>query len=51
MLRNIFWKVSVLGDYKRVLEVRARPHPQGDIAGLIGSTLIAHHLVEFARLA
>ncbi|MBA7468248.1 MAG: DUF4070 domain-containing protein [Bradyrhizobium icense] len=52
MLRNIFWKVGVLGDYKRVFwKFALRRLRQGDIEGLIGSTLIAHHLIEFARLA
>ena len=52
MLRNIFWKVGVLGDYKRVFWKFALGRlRKGDIEGLIGSTLIAHHLIEFARLA
>jgi radical SAM superfamily enzyme YgiQ (UPF0313 family) len=52
MLRNIFWKVGVLGDYKLVFwKFALRRLRQGDIEGLIGSTLIAHHLIEFARLA
>ena len=50
MLRNIFWKVGVLGDYKRVFWKFALGRiRKGDIEGLIGSTLIAHHLIEFAR--
>jgi hopanoid C-2 methylase len=52
MLRNIFWKVGVLGDYRRVFWKFALGRlRKGDIEGLIGSTLIAHHLIEFARLA
>src|SRR5438105_9589528 len=52
MLRNIFWKVGVLGDYKRVFWKFALGRiRKGDIEGLIGSALIAHHLIEFARLA
>jgi len=52
MLRNIFWKVGVLGDYKRVFwkfalgRLRHR-----DIEGLLGSALIGHHLIVFARKA
>jgi hypothetical protein len=52
MLRKIFWKVGVLGDYKRVFWKFALGRlRKGDIKGLIGSTLIAHHLIEFARAA
>src|SRR3984893_5134325 len=52
MLRNIFWKVGVLGDYKRVFwkfalgRLRKR-----DIEGLLGAVLVAHHLIVFARKA
>jgi hopanoid C-2 methylase len=52
MLRNIFWKVGVLGDYKRVFWKFALGRIRhGDIEGLIGSAIIAHHLIEFARAA
>jgi hypothetical protein len=53
MLRNIFWKVGVLGDYKRVFWKFALPRlRRGDIEGLIGSVaIIAHHLIMFARAA
>ncbi len=52
MLRNIVWKVGVLGDYKRVFWKFALGRlRKGDIEGLIGSALIAHHLIEFSRLA
>ena len=52
ILRNIFWKVGVLGDYKKVFwkfalgRLRHR-----DIEGLIHSAIIAHHLIEFSRAA
>jgi hypothetical protein len=50
MLRNIFWKVGVLGDYRRVFWKFALPRLRhGDIEGLISSTLVAHHLIMFAR--
>jgi radical SAM superfamily enzyme YgiQ (UPF0313 family) len=50
MLRNIFWKVGVLGDYKRVFWKFALGRlRRGDIEGLIGSATIAHHLIKFAR--
>jgi len=52
MLRNIFWKVGVLGNYKRVFWKFALDRlRKGDIEGLIGSAMIAHHLIEFARAA
>jgi hypothetical protein len=52
MLRNIFWKVGVLGDYKRVFWKFALGRlRKGDIEGLIGSAMIAHHLIEFSRMA
>ena len=50
MLRNIFWKVGVLGDYRKVFWKFALGRlRRGDIEGLIGSAMIAHHLIMFAR--
>ena len=52
MLRNIFWKVGVLGSYKRVFWRFALGRlRRGDLEGLIGSVLIGHHLIMFARAA
>jgi len=52
MLRNIFWKVGVLGDYKRVFWKFALGRlRKGDIEGLIASAMIGHHLIVFARQA
>jgi hypothetical protein len=52
MLRNIFWKVGVLGDYKKIFWKFALGRlRRGDIEGLIGSAMIAHHLIVFARAA
>ena len=52
MLRNIFWKVGVLGDYRRVFWKFALGRlKRGDLEGLIGATLVAHHLITFARAA
>src|SRR3954447_20303326 len=52
MLRNIFWKVGVLGDYRKVFwKFALRRLRRGDIEGLIGSAMIAHHLIMFARAA
>jgi hopanoid C-2 methylase len=52
MLRNIFWKVGVLGSYRRVFWKFALGRLwRGDIEGLIGSVTIGHHLIMFARAA
>jgi hypothetical protein len=52
MLKNIFWKVGVLGDYKKVFWKFALPRLRhGDIEGLISVALVAHHLIKYARLA
>jgi hypothetical protein len=50
MLRNIFWKVGVLGDYKLVFwKFALRRLARGEIEYLISSILVAHHLIMFAR--
>jgi hopanoid C-2 methylase len=52
MLRNIIWKVGVRGDYRKVFwkfVLACLRH--GDIEGLISSSMIAHHLIMFAREA
>ncbi len=50
MLRNIFWQIGVRGDYRRVFWKFALGRLlHGDLEGLIGSTMVAHHLIEFAR--
>jgi hopanoid C-2 methylase len=52
MLRNIFWKIGVLGDYRRVFWKFALGRLRhGDIEGLISSALVGHHLIMFARAA
>jgi radical SAM superfamily enzyme YgiQ (UPF0313 family) len=52
MLRNIFWKVGVLGDYRKVFWKFALSRLRhGDIEGLISSAMIGHHLIMFARAA
>jgi radical SAM superfamily enzyme YgiQ (UPF0313 family) len=52
MLRNIFWKVGILGDYKRVFwKFALRRLARGEIEHLIASTMVAHHLIMFARAA
>ena len=50
MLRNIFWKVGVLGDYKwQFWKFALRRLARGQIEYLISSMLVAHHLIMFAR--
>jgi radical SAM superfamily enzyme YgiQ (UPF0313 family) len=50
MLRNIFWKVGVLGDYKwQFWKFAARRLARGQIEYLISSMLVAHHLIMYAR--
>jgi hopanoid C-2 methylase len=52
MLRNIFWKVGVLGEYRKVFwQFALNRLMRGDIEGLIGSVVIGHHLIMFARAA
>jgi radical SAM superfamily enzyme YgiQ (UPF0313 family) len=50
ILRNIFWKVGVLGDYKiEFWKFALRRLKRGEIEHLIASVLVAHHLINFAR--
>jgi radical SAM superfamily enzyme YgiQ (UPF0313 family) len=52
LLRNIFWKVGVLGDYKlEFWKFALRRLARGEIEYLISSILVAHHLIMFARAA
>jgi radical SAM superfamily enzyme YgiQ (UPF0313 family) len=52
MLRNIFWKIGVLGDYKREFwKFALRRLARGEIEHLIASMMVAHHLIMFARAA
>jgi len=52
MLGKIFWKVGVLGDYRKVFWKFALSRLRnGDIESLISVTLVAHHLIMFARAA
>jgi radical SAM superfamily enzyme YgiQ (UPF0313 family) len=52
MLRNIFWKVGVRGDYRREFWAFAlRRLMRGEIEYLIGSIMVSHHLIVFARNA
>jgi len=50
MLRNIFWKVGVLGDYRRAFwKFAFRRLARGEIEYLISSIMVAQHLILFAR--
>jgi len=52
ILRNVFWKVGVLGDYRRVFwKFALKRLRKGDIEGLLSATLVGHHLVRFAQEA
>jgi hopanoid C-2 methylase len=52
VLRNIFWKVGVLGDYRiHFWKYALRRLARGEIEYLISSMLVAHHLITFARSA
>ena len=52
MLRNIFWKIGVLGDYKlEFWKFALRRLARGEIEHLISSMMVAHHLIMFAREA
>ncbi|MET0905999.1 MAG: DUF4070 domain-containing protein [Bradyrhizobiaceae bacterium] len=50
MLRNIFWKVGVLGDYKSAFwKFAFRRLARGEIEYLISAIMVSHHLINFAR--
>jgi hopanoid C-2 methylase len=50
MLRNIFWKVGILGDYKiEFWKFALRRMARGEIEHFIASMMVAHHLINFAR--
>jgi radical SAM superfamily enzyme YgiQ (UPF0313 family) len=52
MLRNIFWKIGVLGDYKlEFWKFALRRLARGEIEHLIEAMMVGHHLIMFARAA
>ena len=52
MMRNIVWQVGVLGEYRKVFwQFALNRLMRGDIEGLIGSVVVAHHLIMYARAA
>jgi hypothetical protein len=52
MMRNIFWQIGVLGDYKRVFwKFAFRRFVRGEIEHFIAVMMVAHHLIMYARQA
>ncbi len=52
MLRNIFWKVGVLGDYKiEFWKFALRRLARGEIEHFLEAMTVGHHLIMFARAA
>jgi len=52
ILRNIFWKVGILGEYKRPFWKFALSRLwRGDIENFIAVSLVSHHLITYAREA
>ena len=52
ILRNVFWRVGVLSDYRRVFwRFALKRLRKGDIEGLLSATLVGHHLVRFGQEA
>jgi hopanoid C-2 methylase len=52
MMRNVFWRLGVLGNYKRIFwKFALRRLRKGDIEGLLAASLVGHHLVRFGQEA
>ena len=52
ILRNVFWRVGVLGGYRKVFwKFALKRLRRGDIEGLLSAALVGHHLITFAREA
>jgi radical SAM superfamily enzyme YgiQ (UPF0313 family) len=52
MLRNIFWKVGVRGDYRlEFWKFALRRLARGEIEHFLEAMTVAHHLIMFARAA
>lgn len=52
ILKNIFWNVGVLGDYRgEFWKFAARRLMRGQIEHLVAVSLVAHHLILYARIA
>jgi radical SAM superfamily enzyme YgiQ (UPF0313 family) len=52
MLRNVFWRLGVLGDYKKIFwKFALRRLRKGDIEGMLAASLVGHHLIRFGQEA
>jgi radical SAM superfamily enzyme YgiQ (UPF0313 family) len=52
LLRNIFWKIGVLGDYRlEFWKFALRRLYRGELEHLIEAMMVGHHLIMFARAA
>jgi hopanoid C-2 methylase len=52
MLRKIFWRVGILGDYRiEFWKFALRRLARGEIEHFIGAAVVAHHLIVYARAA
>jgi hopanoid C-2 methylase len=52
LLRNIFWRIGFLGDYKlEFWKFALRRLARGEIEHLIEAMMVGHHLIMFARAA
>ena len=52
MLRNIIWRLGIVGDYKRAFWGFAGPLLlKGQIEAVISSLIVAHHVIVFSREA
>ena len=52
MLRNVFWRLGVLGNYKKVFwKFALRRLRKGDIEGMLAAALVGHHLIRFGQEA
>jgi hypothetical protein len=50
ILTKIFWKIGILGDYRKAFWKFTLPRlVRGDFENLLSSVIVAHHLIMFAR--
>jgi len=52
MMRNVIWRLGVVGDYKRIFwKFALRRLRKGDIEGMLAASLVGHHLIRFGQEA
>jgi radical SAM superfamily enzyme YgiQ (UPF0313 family) len=52
MMRNVVWRLGVLGDYKKIFwKFALRRLRKGDIEGMLAASLVGHHLIRFGQEA